>query len=69
MKTIEKQQETEPDDKFRLRINNRIEKVLNQIDKNKYYKELIINKIEPKNIIKLAIAFAGKEPFITKLKA
>ena len=38
---------------------------LGQIDKNKYYKELIDNKIS--NIIKLPIIFAGKEPHISLL--
>ena len=68
IKQIEKQKTNEKDDKFNLRINNAIESALNQIDKSKYYKELIINKIKSKNIIKLAIVFAGKEPYITKIK-
>ena len=68
IKTIEKQKTGEKDDNFKLRINTSIEKALNQIDKNEYYKELIINKIKPENIIKLAIVFAGKEPYINKLK-
>ena len=37
--------------------------LLAQIDRNKYYKELIDNKIEYKRIIKLSIVFAGKEPY------
>jgi len=68
IKTIEKQKETESDEKFRARINNSIENAVRQIERNEYYKELIINKIKPKNIIKLAIVFAGKEPYINKLK-
>ncbi len=64
LKTIEKQKKTEQEYKFKIRINKAIKIALNQIDRNKYYKELIDNKIKPKNIIKLAIIFAGKEPFI-----
>lgn len=36
-------------------------------DKNGNEIELIINKIKPENIIKLAIVLAGKEPYVTKL--
>ncbi len=68
IKTIEKQKETEQNDKFKARINKAIEKALNQIDKNEYYKELIENQIKSENIVKLAIVFSGKKPFITKLK-
>ncbi len=39
-----------------------------QIDKNKYYKELIENKIKLENIIKIPIVFAGKEPYISLIK-
>ncbi len=66
IKQIEKQKINEKDDKFKERTNNAIDTALNQIEKNEYYTELIINKIKPKNIIKLAIVFAGKEPYITK---
>ena len=52
------------ENKFKTRINKAIKEALNQIDRNRYYKELIDNKIKPENIIKLAIVFAGKEPFI-----
>ena len=68
IKQIEKQKETEESGTFTERINNSIDKALNQIDKNDYYKELRINKIKPENIIKLAIVFAGKEPYILKQK-
>ena len=67
IKQIEKQKLNEKDDKFKERINNMIDKALIQIEKNKYYTELIINKIKPENIIKLAIVFAGKEPYVTKI--
>jgi len=44
------------------RINTKIIEAANQIENNKYYKELIDNKIE--RIIKLPIVFVGKEPYI-----
>jgi hypothetical protein len=55
----------ESSEAFSERIEKKIKEALNQIDKNKYYKELIDNKIT--KIIKLPIVFAGKEPYmITK---
>ncbi|MEA3443341.1 MAG: AAA family ATPase [Bacteroidota bacterium] len=45
-------------------INQSLNKALKQINKNKYYKELIENKIAAENIIKLPIVFVGKEVFI-----
>ena len=55
--------EKENDNSFTKRIDNKIREAYNQIDKNKYYKELIYNKVS--KIIKLPIVFAGKEPFIS----
>ncbi len=66
IKQIKKQRANEKENKFNKRINTAREKALTQIEKNKYYKELIISKIKPENIIKLAIVFAGKEPYVTK---
>lgn len=65
IKQIEKQKTEEKIHEFSLRINKEIENAAKQIDKNKYYKELIDNKIEKSKIIKVPIVFAGKEPFIT----
>ena len=67
IKQIEKQKENEKDNKFRERINNKIKDALSQIDRNEYYTELIVSKIKPENIIKLAIVFAGKKPYINNL--
>ncbi len=67
IKQIEKQKETEDDKKLRKRINAKIDDALSQIDRNEYYTELIANKIKPENIIKLAIVFVGKKPYINKL--
>ncbi len=64
IKQIEKQQEGENTENFNNRINTQIKTATNQIDRNKYYKELIDNKIDENNIIKIPIIFAGKEPFI-----
>ncbi len=45
-------------------IKHEIKKALSQIEGNKYHKELIDNKIPENNIVKAAIVFAGKEPFV-----
>ena len=65
LKQIDKRGEKETDDEFHKKINNKLTEALNQIERNKYYKELIAHKIE--NIIKLPIVFAGKEPFILQV--
>ena len=64
IKQIEKQKKTEKDAQFIERINDNIKNALSQIVRNKYYKELIDNKIENDKIIKVPIVFAGKEPYI-----
>ncbi len=66
IKSIEKQKETEDNEKFIKRIDKEIESALNQIERNKYYKELLANKIPLEQIIKVPIVFAGKEPYIIK---
>ncbi len=68
IKQIEKQKIKEGNEKFHTRVNKEIDTALQQIEKNKYYKDLIINKINLDNIIKIAIVFAGKEPYITKIE-
>ncbi|MEN8121663.1 MAG: AAA family ATPase [Bacteroidota bacterium] len=67
IKQIEKQKENEKDEDFVKRINGQIKKAAKQIDRNKYYKELIVNKIRPENIIKVPVVFAGKEPYIIQI--
>ncbi len=67
IKSIEGQKDNEEKTKFNKRVNHEISEALNQIEKNKYYTELISNKIKPENIIKLAIVFAGKEPYVKKI--
>ncbi len=64
IKSIEKRGNSETEEVFIKRVNNEIKTAINQIDKNRYYTELIENKIKPENIIKLPIVFAGKEPYI-----
>ncbi len=67
IKSIEKQKESEKDADFIDRINNSIEEALKQIETNKYYAELLENNIKPENIIKIAMIFVGKEPYIKKI--
>ena len=67
IRSIEKQKKSEDINDFSQRINNEIDNALNQIDKNKYFIELIQNGIKTEKIIKLAIIFVGKEPFVTPL--
>jgi hypothetical protein len=68
IKYIENQQKNETYEKFVKRINNKIDEALEQIDRKKYYKELVVHKIELGKIKRVPIVFAGKEPYITKLK-
>ena len=67
IKQTEKQKINEDDDKFKSRINKKIDEALKQIEVNQYHAELITSKIKSENIIKLPIVFAGKEPYIIKL--
>ncbi len=68
IKQIEKQKKNEDDKKFNKRINRNIKNALSQIDRNKYYKELIDSKINIDKIVKVPIVFAGKEPYIIPMK-
>jgi len=67
IKQIENQQISEDDNEFKDRINNQIDEALKQIERKRYYKELLAHKIELEKITKVPIVFAGKEPYITKL--
>ncbi len=64
IKSVEKRKPKESDSKFTDRINKSIDEALQQIETNKYYSEILENGIKPEKIIKLAIVFAGKEPYI-----
>ncbi len=68
IKQTDKQADNETDKEFATRINKKIDAAKRQIIKNKYYKELLEHKITQDKIIKLAIVFASKDVFITKLK-
>jgi len=59
----------ETNENFRKRINKAIENAHIQINENKYYAELLENKIKPENIIKLPIVFHGKDAFMTSLNS
>ncbi len=64
LKQIEKQKTKEDTPQLVQRINKEINNALVQMEKNEYHKELIINKIKPEDIIKLAIVFVGKKPYV-----
>ncbi len=64
IKSTGKRKPKEEDSQFIDRINQEIDNALKQIEINKYYSELIENNIKAENIIKIAIIFAGKEPYI-----
>ncbi len=67
IKSIKKPKETEKREDFINRVNTAIDKALAQIETNRYYSELLENGIKNENIIKIAIIFAGKEPYITPI--
>jgi hypothetical protein len=67
IKSIEKQQENEDNKAFAQRINQEIDLALHQIEKKEYFKELLAHQITSDKIIRLAIVFAGKVPYINKL--
>ena len=66
IKQIEKQKKDEKDENFKSRINKKIDEALHQIEINEYYTELLENKIKQGNIIKLAIVFVGKKPYVKR---
>ncbi len=68
IKSVEKRKPKEDDSQFIDRINKSIDKALKQIEVNKYYSELVENNIKAENIVKIAIIFAGKEPYIRKIE-
>ncbi len=67
IKQVPKQKKTENEEDFIERINTALAQAKNQIEKNKYYMELIENRIDPQNIVKVPIVFAGKIPYINTL--
>ena len=67
IKQIEKQKKTEHYKDFAKRVNNSLKNALGQIERKKYYKELIAHKINFDKIIRVPIVFAGKEPYVTNL--
>ncbi|PIE86140.1 MAG: AAA family ATPase [Bacteroidia bacterium] len=68
IKSIKKQKTSEKKEDFICRVNKEIKKALVQIESNKYYSELLENDIKPEKIVKLAIVFVGKEPYIKAIK-
>lgn len=61
IKQIERDK-NEKDKTFKGRINRNLKEATEQIEKKKYYKELVAHKIT--KIIKLPIVFAEKEPYV-----
>ena len=68
IKQTSARKEDETDEAFATRINKLLEQAKNQIERNKYYKELLANGISHENIFKIPVVFAGKEPFILGMK-
>ena len=68
IKRAKKQQPNESDEDFVNRINKHLEQARQQIDKNRYYKELVDYGIPQKNIVKVPVVFVGKEPYVTEAK-
>ncbi len=67
IKSVAKQKKSESKEKFIERINNATNKALQQIETNNYYAELLEHDIKPENIMKIAMIFAGKTPYINKI--
>ncbi len=67
IKRTEKRKENEKNEDFNKRINDKLQDAKNQICQNKYYQELLDLGLSEKNIVKVAIVFAGKEPFVNKI--
>ena len=67
LKRINGQAENEEYESFKDRVNSEIENALQQIERKKYYKELLSHQLELSRIIRVPIVFAGKEPYITKM--
>jgi hypothetical protein len=67
LKQTTARKDTETDKAFTDRINKALEDAQNQIERNKYYQELLTNDIPKENILKIPIVFAGKEPYIRKI--
>ena len=68
IKQINKQEQNEEKLDFIARINKELKQATEQINRNKYYKELIDNKISESNIVKIPIVFAGKEPYVQEIQ-
>ena len=57
----------EDDETFTKRINTLLDEAVLQIERNRYYNELLANGISKENILIVPIVFAGKEPFVRKM--
>ena len=68
IKKTQAQKENEKRSDFIERLNAEIENARQQIERKKYYKELLSHNIAPEKIIHVPVVFAGKEPYIIRLK-
>ena len=67
IKHIKNRQKNENKEDFIERINNKIDEALEQIERKKYYQELLDHNIQLDKIKRIPIVFVGKEPYITNL--
>ncbi len=66
-KKAEGQAEKEDYETFINRINAEIDSALQQIERKRYYSELLTYKIDLSQIVRVPIIFAGKEPYVRKV--
>jgi hypothetical protein len=69
IKRTEGRKEGEDEAAFRSRIEKLLEEAYRQIERNEYYKELEANGLSDDRIVKVAIVFAGKVPYVYKPSA
>jgi len=63
-KHTEAQQSKETNEQFTERINLHIAEALLQMERNHYYHELLAHALPMEQIVKVAIVFAGKMPYV-----
>ncbi len=68
IKSIEKQKANESDADFANRINTALKNARRQIERNQYQNELLAHKISEDKIVKVAIVFAGKLPYVNEVE-
>ncbi len=66
IKRTEPQRDNETHEQFQERIEQLLHQAIAQIERRKYYKELQNKGLSDKDILKVAIVFAGKTPYVYK---